>query len=272
MFGYININKEELKIKDYDKYKSFYCGVCRSLGKNYGIWGQATLSYDMTFVALVLSSLYEDETKPKKARCAMHFAIPHMELVNEYTDYAAAMNVLLTYYKLKDDWEDDRSIKSNAFAGLLKKAFKKAAKKYPRQAAVIQQCIKEQTELEVNKVYDLDDISAPTGKMLQEIFDMKEDMWQKNMRKLGFYLGKYIYVLDAYVDLPKDIKKNNFNPLIELKDRQDFGDRCEDLLVMLASEAAKAFEMLPILENEDIIRNILYAGIWSKFKKGDIEK
>ena len=272
MFGYININKEELKIKDYDKYRSFYCGVCRSLGKNYGIWGQATLSYDMTFVAIVLSSLYEDDTKPKKARCVAHFAIPHKELVNQYTDYAAAMNVLLTYYKLKDDWEDDKSIKSNAFASLLKRAFKKAVKKYPRQAAVIQQCIKEQTELEVKNIYDLDEISAPTGKMLQEIFDMKEDEWQKPLRKLGLFLGKYIYILDAYVDLPKDIKKNNFNPLITMKDNPDFSDRCEDLLVMLAAEAAKAFEMLPILENEDIIRNILYAGIWSKFKKGEKEQ
>jgi hypothetical protein len=272
MFGYININKEELKIKDYNKYRSFYCGVCKSLGRNYGIWGQATLSYDMTFVAIVLSSLYEDDTKPKKARCALHFALPHKELVNPYTDYAAAMNVLLTYYKLKDDWEDDRSVKSNAFACLLKRAFKKAAKKYPRQAKVIQQCIKEQTELEAKNVCDLDDISAPTGKMLQEIFDMKEDEWKKFLRKLGLCLGKYIYILDAYVDLPKDIKKNSFNPLIAVKDEPDFEDSCENMLVMLAAEAARAFEALPILENEDIIRNILYAGIWSKFKKGDIEK
>jgi hypothetical protein len=155
---------------------------------------------------------------------------------------------------------------------LLRRAFKKAAKKYPRQAAVIQQCIKEQTELESKKIYDLDDISAPTGKMLQEIFDMKEDEWKKYLRKLGFYLGKYIYILDAYVDLPKDIKKNNFNPFIPVKDEPDFEDNCENVLVMLAAEAARAFEALPILENEDIIRNILYAGIWNKFKKGEKEE
>lgn len=271
MFGYINVNKEELKIKDFNKYRSFYCGVCKSLGKNYGIWGQATLSYDMTFVAIVLSSLYEDETKPQKARCVLHPIVPHMELVNEYTDYAAAMNVLLTYYKLKDDWQDEKSIKSQSFAGLLKRAYKKAVKKYPRQAKVIQDCIKEQAELEAGKVYDLDDISAPTGKILQEIFDMKEDMWQKNTRKLGFYLGKYIYLLDAYVDLPKDIKKNSFNPFITMKENPEFYDKCENILVMLASEAANAFERLPILENEDIIRNILYSGIWNKFKKGEKE-
>lgn len=269
MFGYININKDELKIKDFDKYRSYYCGVCRSLGKNYGISGQATLSYDMTFVAIVLSALYEDETMPKKARCLPHPIVSHMEIVNPYTDYAAAMNVLLTYYKLKDDWVDDRSLKSNVFAGLLKSAFKKASSKYPRQARVIAECIKEQTELEARKEYDLDIISSPTGKMLQEIFDMKNDEWQKPLRKLGLYLGKYIYLLDAYVDLPKDIKKNNFNPFIPIKDEVNLSDKCEELLVITAAEAARAFEVLPILVNEDIIRNILYAGIWTKFNKNE---
>lgn len=269
MFGYININKDELKIKDFDKYRSFYCGVCKSLGKNYGITGQLTLSYDMTFVAIVLSSLYEDETKSHKARCFPHPITPHMEIVNEYTDYAAAMNILLTYYKLKDDWQDEKNLKSNTFAGLLKRAFKKASAKYPRQAKVIEECIKEQTECEARKEYDLDNISAPTGKMLQEIMDMKMDEWQKPLRNLGLFLGKYIYILDAYVDLPKDIKKNSFNPLMPIKDEADFTDKCEDLLVMLAAEAARAFEVLPILDNEDIIRNILYAGIWSKFIKSE---
>lgn len=267
MFGYINVNKGELKIKDYDIYRSFYCGVCRSLGKNYGISGQMTLSYDMTFVAIVLSSLYEDETAPKKARCVPHPIVPHMELVNQYTDYAAAMNVLLTYYKLKDDWVDDKSVKSNALAGLLKRAFKKAARKYPRQARTIEECIRLQTEYESKKECDIDTITCPTGRMLEEIFDMKQDEWRRPLRRLGLFLGKYIYLMDAYVDMPKDLKKGSFNPLVPIKDEPDFSNRCENMLITLASEAAKAFEVLPILDNADIIRNILYSGIWNKFNK-----
>ena len=199
MFGYINVDKGELKFKEFDIYRSFYCGVCKSLGKNYGIAGQMTLSYDMTFVAIVLSSLYEDETPPRKARCVPHPIVPHMELVNQYTDYAAAMNVLLTYYKLKDDWVDDRSLKSNAFAGILRRAFKKAAKKFPRQAKAIEEAIRLQTEYEAREEYDIDTITAPTGMMLEEIFDMKQDEWQRSLRRMGLFLGKYIYMLDAYV-------------------------------------------------------------------------
>lgn len=126
MFGYITINKDELKIKDYNKYQSYYCGVCRSLKKNYGFSGQMTLTYDMTFLGVLLSALYEDETESVRRRCIPHPIKPHEEISNVYTDYAAAMNVLLTYYKLKDDWEDERSVKSNAFAGVLKKAYKRA--------------------------------------------------------------------------------------------------------------------------------------------------
>lgn len=266
MFGYVTINKEELKIKDYNKYQSFYCGLCHSLKRQYGISGQMTLSYDMTFLGILLSSLYEDNTDAVKRRCIPHPVKSHEAISNSYTDYAAAMNVILTYYKLKDDWEDDRNIKSNTFAGMLKRAFKKASASYPRQSAVIAECIKMQHECEQNNIISIDDVSAPTGKMLAEIFDMRQDEWSALLRRMGFYLGKYIYIIDAYDDIEKDIRKNNFNPLIQYKDDADFCEHCEQMLIMVAAECSKAFEMMPILDNADILRNILYSGIWSKFK------
>ena len=122
MFGYIVIHKDELKVKDYNRYNSFYCGVCRSLRNNYGLPGQITLNYDMTFLAILLSGLYEDDTKTVMRHCIIHHVKKHGEISNEYTDYAAAMNILLSYYKLKDNWNDDKSLKSNIGAGLLKKS------------------------------------------------------------------------------------------------------------------------------------------------------
>ena len=148
MFGYIVIHKDELKVKDYNRYNSFYCGVCRSLRNNYGLPGQITLNYDMTFLAILLSGLYEDDTKTVMRHCVIHHVKKHGEISNEYTDYAAAMNILLSYYKLKDNWDDDRSLKSNICAGLLKKAFKKAASKFPKQAGIIEDYISGQSECE----------------------------------------------------------------------------------------------------------------------------
>lgn len=269
MFGYVTVDKEELKIKDYNKYRSFYCGLCHSLKKQYGICGQMTLSYDMTFLGILLSSLYEDETEAVKRRCIPHPVKSHEAISNQYTDYAAAMNVLLTYYKLKDDWEDDRSIKSKTLANILSRAFKKASAAYPRQAEVIAQCIDMQHECEKNNNISIDEVSAPTGKMLAELFDMKQDEWSKYLRQIGFYLGKYIYILDAYDDIERDIKKNNFNPLIQYNSEPDFCERCEQMLIIVAAECSKAFERMPILDNADILRNILYSGIWNKFKRND---
>ena len=82
---------------------------------------------------------------------------------------------------------------------------------------------------------------------------------------MGFFLGKYIYIMDAYDDLEKDIKKKNYNPLISLRNEENFTERCKDMLTLMAAESSRAFESLPILENVDILRNILYAGIWNKF-------
>ena len=55
MFGYIVMNKPEIKFKDFDLYRSFYCGLCRELKSKYGISGQISLTYDMTFVVILLS-------------------------------------------------------------------------------------------------------------------------------------------------------------------------------------------------------------------------
>lgn len=267
MFGYITVNKDELKIKDYRKYKSYYCGVCHSLKKLYGFNGQITLTYDMTFLAVLLSSLYEDETEMVMRRCVPHPIIKHESISNEFSDYAASMNVMLTYYKLKDDWEDEKSLKSNAMSGLLKRAYKKAAKKYPDKAECIEQYILKQYESETKKEQSIDIVSSHTGEMLAHLFDMKEDVWQSDLWRMGFFLGKFIYVMDAYDDLEKDIKKNNYNPLINMASEPDFNDRCENILTMYAAESSKAFETLPILDNADILRNILYSGIWNRFDK-----
>ena len=55
MFGYVLINKEELKFKEYDVYKSYYCGLCQTLNNRSGRFAQLTLNYDMTFLQLLLT-------------------------------------------------------------------------------------------------------------------------------------------------------------------------------------------------------------------------
>ncbi len=267
MFGYIGILKDELKIKDFNKYQSYYCGVCHSLRNRYGFVGQVTLTYDMTFLAIVLSSLYEDSTEAHMERCVAHPIKKHGSRYNYYTDYAAAMNIMLTYYKMKDDWEDEKSVKANTMALILLKAYKKAKIEFPIQAEAIELYIEKQKKFEKRQEANIELVASATGDMLAALFLIKEDIWKDKLTKLGYYLGEFIYIMDAFEDIPNDMQKKNYNPFLLNGENPKIQDECKEMLELMAAESAKAFEALPIIENAEILRNILYAGIWNKFDR-----
>ena len=121
MFGYVVVNKPELKFREFDVYRAYYCGLCHSLSKRHGLSGQLTLSYDMTFLVILLSSLYEPEHSVTSKRCIVHPLKRQSIISSEFTDYVADMNVILSYFKCLDDWHDDRSVLKLAYSKLLKK-------------------------------------------------------------------------------------------------------------------------------------------------------
>ena len=100
---------------------------------------------------------------------------------------------------------------------------------------------------------------------MAELFLYRQDQWEPTLRRMGFYLGKFIYLMDAYEDLEEDLKKGRYNPLRELKDREDYEQTCEKILKLMMAEASRAFERLPILKDAEILRNILYAGVWTRY-------
>ena len=271
MFGYVTINKAELKVKDYDKYHGFYCGLCHALKKRYGRLGQFTLTYDMTFVTLLLTSLYEERSVHMKEHCMVHSAARHEIYYNRFSDYGADMNMLLTYYKLLDDWDDDRDFKALVMAGLLKRRCRRAVLENPRQAKAIKNYIVENKACENANEKDFDKVAGCTGRMMAELLCYREDEWPEYLRQLGFYLGKFIYLMDAYDDLEKDEKDGNYNPLRQLTamgwNKEQIEAKAYDMLMMMGAGAAAGFEKLPILENVDILRNILYSGIWGRFNE-----
>ena len=116
MFGYIIVNRQELKLRELDVYQSWYCGLCRQLKEKYGVRGQLTLTYDMTFLILLLSGLYEAEEETAFVRCAAHPLGKHAARSSLFTGYAADMNVLLTYYQCMDDWKDEKKVLKKGYA------------------------------------------------------------------------------------------------------------------------------------------------------------
>lgn len=261
MFGYVVINKPELKFKEFDVYKGYYCGLCHSLKKRYGITGQITLTYDMTFLALLLTSLYESEITTTTHRCVAHPLSKHLMLQSEYTDYVADMNIILAYYKSLDDWKDDHNIIKLAFSSLLKKK----CKSYKEKSLAISELLNQLQQYEQAGKTNIDFVAGTFGKIMSIVCTPHDDQWASSLQRLGFYLGKFIYILDAYKDIEKDMKKNSYNPFKNICNEPDFNDRIEKMLTIMMAECSKEFEYLPIIDNADILRNILYAGVWTKY-------
>ena len=277
MFGYVVVSEQDLKIREFNLYRSYYCGMCMDLKEHYGQAGRLTLSYDTVFLALLLTSLYEPADLKRDIRCAVHPVEKHAARQNEYTRYAADVNIILSYYSCLDDWNDEKAPKKRMFAALLKNKSDKACSLYPEKAAVIREKLSELNELEkkarngeepgLTPAVLLDRAGSIFGDLLAEVFDCRKDTWSPALRRVGFYLGKFFYILDAYDDLEKDEKNGSFNPLLGMKDKPHLDDYVRGVLTMTLSDCTGAFETLPVVENVDILRNILYCGIWCKFEE-----
>lgn len=274
MFGYININQKIMTEENKKAYQSYYCGLCRKLKSDCGTKGQMLLTYDMTFLVVLLTGLYELTNEESEITCALHPTKKRTVWINEATQYAADMNLVLAYQNLIDDWKDDKAYTKKALAKMLDKDYTRIMSKYPRQVKALEEYMRRTEEVERNHESNLDVVAGLTGEMLGELFCWKEDEWAEELRTLGFYMGKFIYLMDAYEDYDADVKKDVYNPLVYVKgeNSEDLDTLLRLLLTSMMSECAKSFERLPILLHADILRNVLYSGVWSKYEYIQLKK
>lgn len=266
MFGYVVVNKGEMKFKEFDIYRSYYCGLCRALKAEYGALGQSSLTYDMTFLVMLLSSLYEPETIKEMNRCIVHPFEKHLTSNNEFSAYGADMNVLFAYYKCLDDWKDDGKILKLAYSKLMKKAYRKISGHYADKVKRMDELMREFGQKEQENSEDIDKMAGLFGELMAEMFAVRKDEWEDNLRSLGSYLGKFIYLLDAYEDLEEDMKSGRYNPLISRCENPDFEEEVKTILTMMMASCCEEFEKLPIIDNIEILRNILYSGVWYRYE------
>lgn len=272
MFGYVVANKPELKMREFNKYKAYYCGLCKVLRKKYGFLGQVTLTYDMTFLVLLLTSLYECESEVEEKRCIVHPMKKQKMLYNEITEYAADMNIVLTYYKLKDDWQDEKSKVGLVGMKAFHKTYLRLEKQYPEKCLEIRKCMERLVQCEERQEKSIDVVARSFGELMSELLVYKQDVWETTLRELGFYLGKFIYIMDAYDDVEKDIEQGSYNALVPLYSEPDFDEKCREMMNYVLAECTSRFEKLPCIEDVEILRNILYAGVWTKYDKKQLEK
>jgi len=267
MFGYVKINKMDLTFREYDHYRGYYCGLCKSLKDNHGEISRLTLNYDITFLVLVLTSLYRPKSSVIEEGCITNPFKKKKKITNEITEYAASMNVLLSYYKLEDNLNDDKGIKDIISYNLYKGKLKSAYNKYPQKAEYIKNELHELNELEKDLNYNIDMVSNKFGNLMGEIFVYKNDEYEEDLRNIGFNIGKYIYILDAYEDLDKDYEKGRYNPFIEyINNKDELKERVDKLISISLGILAKSIDNLNLKVNTTIIDNIVYSGIYLRYK------
>lgn len=276
MFGYLAAQSGVLTEEQFGRYRACYCGLCRALKLRHGQLARFTLNYDMTFLVLLLGSLYEPEEESGLFRCGAHPTQPHGWWSSEMTDYAADINVMLSYLKCMDNWQDDASLLSLAEAAALRRAYNGLADKYPRQHAAMESSLSALSALESARDEDADAASGAFGALMAETLVIKEDRWSATLRAFGISLGKFIYICDAAMDLESDVARSSYNPF-----RRYYGmdneQRFRDILKMLLADCVFYFDKLPLVRDADIMKNILCFGLWQQFegkfakKKGKLD-
>lgn len=268
MFGYITADASQLNEEQCQRYGGCYCGLCRALQRRHGLLGRLTLTYDMTFLVLVLSSMYEPEEHAGMGRCPVHPLKKRSDWATEFTDYAADLNLLLAWWNCLDDWEDERKVSRLLLYKLLAKRCRKLEQRYPRQSKAIRDNLARLHRYEDGPEQSADRAADCFGDLMGELFVVKEDdYWAPTLRQMGQGMGRFIYILDACIDAEEDGKHGRANPLLALGGGERTREGDYALLTMLLGDAAAAFERLPMVQDVTLMRNILYAGVWQKYNQ-----
>ena len=271
MFGYVTASLKELDKEAERRYGAVYCGICRRIRIQSGNVARIGLRYDMAFLALLLMSLYEPEETGGQKACGLHPVRKRPWVDNRFVQYAADMNVAHGYYTFLDDWEDDGKYSAKLLAGQFGKHLPDIENRYPRQCGAIAECIRQLSQLEKAGCANPDEPASSFGHLMGELLTYEEDLWAPTLRQMGFYLGRFIYLLDAALDYEKDEKKGKYNPYLAMGTGKDW-PRWEEYLVLTMGRCTDAFEKLPLVQDKPLLDNILYSGVWvNKRRKGQKE-
>jgi hypothetical protein len=284
VFGYIRIYKPQLRICEYETYRSVYCTLCRHLGRQMGIPSRLLLNYDYTFMTMLMIALGDGTPRFETGRCVIN---PLKKCgscggCDKAFDYTSALTGIMFYYKLRDSIADSSAGKRLLWRTLLPYAShlrKKAARLYPEEDALVSEYITRQFAAEKHArdtgEIIIDELCQPTADVISAFAVRLSENENDRMilRHFGYYLGRWIYMIDALDDLDRDLKDGSFNPLVlkfgltpaDAENRTDLWEdaRCcgNDSLNMSISEAVKYYELLELGDFKPITDNIMYLGI-----------
>lgn len=268
MFGYLQVQKSELLVRELEAYKAVYCGLCKQMGRDYSVLTRFSLSYDCTFYAMLLISLDRSCTGFKDGRCTCNplkkckYALSNSDSYHK----AAAFSVISVYYKLKDDISDGKFFKKLA-CRMLMPLFshwrKNAAKKYSDIDKFAEQMMDMQYEAEHCNESSIDMSAHPTAFMIANLFSLeaKNETEKRIFYEFGYHMGRWIYLIDAADDITKDIKNNNFNPFVNRKTGEiKSGEYISSVLNQSLARAYEAYNLIDIVDFKGILDNMILLG------------
>jgi hypothetical protein len=289
MFGYITPEKGELKLREFEVYGAYYCGICRSVGARYGQLPRLLLCYDFVFLAMLLASVSDAPDATRSFRCLVHPMRKRAVVgISPVIDYAADMMLLSAYYKLRDDRSDEGSPRGLAGEALLSGAVRKVRKTYPEKAREIDACMRELGRLEQEGCDSFDRVADPFARLMEEMLDYACDEPEEAgrplrhaanlryaFRRIGRSLGKWLCLIDAYDDAEDDLRRGSYNPLVLCYGygqaenegesatlfRERIAERVRFSAMLYLSEIAEIAALLPIRKNKTILENIIYMGL-----------
>lgn len=275
MFGYVQPLKSELKVKELEAFKGYYCGLCKAIKEKYTQPARFMLNYDCAVLSLILSSMSDETPTVKREVCIASPVKKKTVIHSREAEYAAAVNILLGYGKIRDAARDDRKISAGALSLLFKRVTKRAARDCPELASEFLQRIKNLSSLEEAGSADLDAVAGEFAHLLGAVFSLApygfiDAAAKKALWHLGYNLGRWIYIADAYDDIIKDDKTHSYNVFLQreytnaaelkLKLREEAAFNLNFSL----AEACNAYELLDIKRDKPLIDNIMYLGLAKK--------
>lgn len=268
MFGVAVASLQQVGEDERRRYQSLYCGLCLALKEEYGQVSRAALSYDLAFLAMLYDSLYEPVEQVGETHCITHPRKKVSYAVSEFSRYCAGLSVALAYHKCLDDIADDASRRAKVARKALQGAYGKAVLSLPEQCLVIEEAMRAIGSIERDPGAAPDAASIAFGDMLGFLFESVPgrfpDIWSEKLREFGFWLGRFVYLMDAAVDFAQDVKTGSYNPFVRLDAVPDPA-AMREVLAGVAARACDVFERLPLVQDANLMRSVLYSGIWQKF-------
>ncbi len=270
MFGFIRPVKPELRVREVDRFQAVYCGLCHEIKRRYGRMQTWFLSYDMTFLALVLGAVTPDDPGTETCRCdASPLRKKCVCRSSDVLTYTADVSVLLVYHKTRDTIADETGVKrlaARALLRLMRPAYRRASAAQPALDETMRTCLDELSALEQARTPSLDRPADTFARLLAAAVPSCEANTARILRQMFYHTGRWLYLLDACADLAEDLASGAYNPIalrfgLTKPGLEPVKEQLEHTLERSLLDIHTACQLLTLYRDQGLLENMIDLGL-----------